>query len=211
VSSGSSTAGGRAGRGTVDHAISPLVILLTKDGRGRVEVTLRMIQSTTGLIHTIAATCALIAGLVIFSRPKATTTHRVLGYLYVVSMLIMLSTSLTIYHLTHHFNFLHFFTLIATPPLLLGLSFAMFRRPRGAWVGLHYYWMNWSYIGLVSAFAAEMTTRVIMPFAYHHYGIRSMGLFWGLVGGASFVITIGGAVLMKKNQRLVLRHARTGR
>ncbi len=114
-----------------------------------------MIRSTTGLVHTVAASCALLVGLIIFSRPKATTTHRVLGYVYVVSMLIMLSTLLTIYHLTGRVNFLHFFTIIATPPLLLGLSFAMFRRPRVAWVGLHYYWMNWSYIGLVSAFAAE--------------------------------------------------------
>lgn len=167
-----------------------------------------MIQSTTGFVHTFAASCALLAGLVIFSRAKATTLHRVLGYFYVVSMLIMLSTSLTIYHLTGRFNFLHFFTLMATPPLLLGLSFALFRRPRNRWVALHYYWMNWSYTGLVSAFAAEMTTRVVMPFAYHHYGIRSMALFWGLVGGATLLITVGGAVLMKKNQALALRHAR---
>ena len=89
-----------------------------------------MIQSTTGFVHTLAASCALLVGLVIFSRPKASTLHRVLGYFYVVSMLIMLSTSLTLYHLTGRFNFLHFFTLMATPPLLLGLSFAMFRRPR---------------------------------------------------------------------------------
>ncbi len=54
-----------------------------------------------------------------------------------------------------------------------------------------------------------MTTRVIMPFAYYHYGIRSMALFWGLVGGATSLITIGGAVLLKKNQPLVLRHARS--
>jgi uncharacterized membrane protein len=169
-----------------------------------------MIQSTSGLVHTIAAVCALLVGVVIFSRPKATTTHRVLGYVYVLAMLVMLSTSLTIYHLTHHFNFLHVFTLMATPPLLLGLGFALFRRPRGAWVGRHYYWMNWSYIGLVSAFAAEMTTRVVMPFAYHHYGIRSMALFWALVGGATLLITVGGAILLKKNQSLVLRHARGG-
>ncbi len=167
-----------------------------------------MIQSTTGLVHTVAASCALLVGLIIFFRPKATTLHRVLGYLYVTSMLIMLSTSMTIYHLTHRFNFLHFFTLIAAPPLLLGLTFAMVRRPRGKWVALHYYWMNWFYIGLVSAFAAEMTTRVIMPFAYHHYGVRSMGLFWGLVGGATVLITSGGALLMKKNQPLLVRYSR---
>lgn len=167
-----------------------------------------MIQSTTGLVHTLTASCALLVGLIIFLRPKATTTHRALGYVYVVSMLIMLSTSLTIYHLTGRFNFLHFFTLIATPPLLLGVSFAFLRRPRRAWVGLHYYWMSWSYIGLVSAFAAEMTTRVIMPFAYHQYRIRSMVLFWVLVGGATSLITTGGAFLLKRNQPLVRRHAR---
>ncbi len=169
-----------------------------------------MIQSTTGLIHTIAACCALLAGLVIFSRPKATTAHRILGYTYATSMIVVIATALTLYHLTRSFNFLHFFALVATPPLLLGLSFAIIRRPPHTWVGRHYYWMSWSYIGLVAAFAAEMTTRVIIPFAYHRYGIRSMGLFWGLVGGASFLIAAAGAFLVKKNEKLVLRHSRIG-
>jgi uncharacterized membrane protein len=63
-----------------------------------------MIHSATGLIPTLAASCALLTGIVIFARPKATSFHRSLGYLYSISMMVMLSTAFFIYHLTKSFK-----------------------------------------------------------------------------------------------------------
>ena len=111
-----------------------------------------MIQSTTGLIHTLAALCALLTGIVIFSRPKGTSFHRALGYGYSISMTVMIMTAFFIYHLTKSFNLLHIFAIVSCPPLILGFS-AAFRR-RSGWLPKHYHWMCYSYMGLCAAFVA---------------------------------------------------------
>src|SRR5215467_7047736 len=98
-----------------------------------------MIQSATGLIHTVAAVCALLTGMIIFTRPKATFFHRTLGYAYSISMTVMLGTAFFIYHLTKSFNLLHVFAIVSFPPLVLGFS-AAFARGHG-WLQRHYQWM----------------------------------------------------------------------
>lgn len=161
-----------------------------------------MIQSTTGLIHTLAAFVALLAGAIIFFGPKGTTLHRVIGYIYVVAMLTVLASAFLLYRLTGSFNFLHVFAIIATPPLLIGLASAAFRRPPKVWLERHYHWMSWSYIGLVAALAAETSTRLIIPYLREQFGVRSRALFWLLVFGMTGVVSAVGAVLVRRNQRL---------
>ena len=117
-----------------------------------------MIQSTTGLIHTIAATVALVIGLFIFFRPKATFLHRTLGYFYSFAMSIMLVTSFMVYQLTGSFNLLHIFAVISTATLMMGLYLAV-TRPRG-WLPRHYFWMCSSYLGLCGALVAEVGFRL---------------------------------------------------
>jgi len=162
-----------------------------------------MIQSPTGLIHTLAAVCALLAGIVIFARPKATFFHRTLGYVYSISMTVMLITAFFIYHLTKSFNFLHIFAIASFPPLLLGFS-AAFTRRRG-WLPRHYHWMCYSYMGLCAAFVAETTTRIVMPYLVNHYQIRSMAWFWIIIGVCSFGVFYAGRWLMERNKSLVAR------
>ena len=162
-----------------------------------------MIQSTTGLIHTLAAVCALLTGIVIFSRPKATFFHRSLGYVYSISMVVMLVTAFFIYHLTKSFNFLHIFAILSCPPLALGFEAAFTRR--SGWLARHYHWMCYSYMGLCAAFVAETTTRIVMPYLVSHYQIRSMALFWIIIGACSFGVFRAGRWLMERNRSLVAK------
>jgi uncharacterized membrane protein len=160
-----------------------------------------MIQSTSGLIHTLAALCALLTGIVIFSRPKGTYFHRTLGYVYSVSMTVMLVTAFLTYHLTKSFNFLHIFAIASCPPFILGF-WAAFGRHSG-WLPRHYHWMCYSYMGLCAAFVAEIATRIVMPYLVAHYHIRSMAWFWVIVGVCSFGVFYAGTRLMERNKNLI--------
>src|SRR5688500_7496183 len=123
-----------------------------------------MIHSATGLVHTIAAVIALITGVVIFLRPKRGRFHRSIGYIYSVSMIILIVTAFSIYRLTRSFNILHIAAVISSVTLGLGLFAARTRKPSGFWLERHYHWMAWSYIGLFAAFLAETATRVVVPY-----------------------------------------------
>jgi uncharacterized membrane protein len=162
-----------------------------------------MIQSTTGLIHTLAAMCALLTGIVIFFRTKATPFHRALGYVYSVSMTVMLVTAFLTYDLTKSFNFVHVFAVASSAQLTLGF-WATFRRRRG-WLAKHYHWMCYSYIGLCDAFVAETATRIVMPYLIAHYQINSMGWFWVIVGSCSFGVFVVGKWLIERNKQLVAK------
>jgi len=154
------------------------------------------------LLATLLAV-ALAAGAVIFFRPKTGPIHRRLGYLSAASMLTVNLTALLIYRLTGRFNFLHGFALISLTGVILGLRHAVTRRPRETWLLSHYYWMSWSYAGLLAALVAESGTRVVLPFLRSQGVAVSMGLFWALVGLLS-------GVVMLAAQRLINRHRPAG-
>lgn len=159
-----------------------------------------MARDFTGYLHLSAAVVALLAGATIFFRRKGTVIHRGLGYVYSAAMVTVLVTALLIYRLTHSFNILHFFAVVATPPLVIGLTVAILRRP--GWLEWHYRWMSWSYVGLFAAFLAETATRVILPYAREHFGITSRSFFWTLVFGMTALVTLVGARLIRRNQGL---------
>ena len=150
----------------------------------------------------IAAVAALLIGLCIFLRPKATTLHKILGYVYSVSMLTMLITALSIYRLTSSFNLLHAFAILSTIQLSRGLYHAISRKPKGAWLAPHYRWMSYSYIGLCAALVAEGSARVLMPYLHDH-GIQSFGWFWVIVGIATFAVVSIGQFLMQRNRAIL--------
>ena len=162
-----------------------------------------MIRGTFGLVHTIAAVLALLAGLLIFVRPKATLFHRSLGYTYSASMTVVLVTAFFTYNLTQSFNLLHAFAILSCPPLLLGF-FAAFRR-RPGWLPNHYEWMCYSYLGLVAAFISETATRVLMPYVIAEYQVRTLLPFWGMVGISTALVFYLGVRLIERNKRLIAK------
>ncbi|MFN7139976.1 MAG: DUF2306 domain-containing protein [Limisphaerales bacterium] len=166
-----------------------------------------MIQSATGLVHTIAAFAALLLGAWVFLRPKFGIQHRVAGYAYTVAMVTLIITALLIYRLTGRFNLLHFFALVSTVTLVRALYFAFTRKPADKWLERHHFWMSWSYIGLFAAFIAETATRVGISYLYQHHGVRSFGWFWAIVILTMFGVCFFGALLVERNRKILNKYA----
>jgi uncharacterized membrane protein len=162
-----------------------------------------MIHDLKGLIHTAAAVAAMVLGAVVFFRPKGGRVHRLLGYAYTLCMLLLIATSFMIYRLTGGFNFLHGASIASSMGVAFGFGHAFLRRPRDTWLVRHYFFMSWSYIGLLAAFVAEISTRVAMPYVARRFGGGSLLVFWCIVALASAAVVIAGARLVNRNRRLV--------
>ncbi len=153
-------------------------------------------MSELGLIHLISAFVALGAGAWVFLIPKGTRWHRTLGHLYVGAMIVLNATALGIYRLMGRFGPFHVFALIALGTLGLAMWTVLWRRPRGRWIEAHAGWMAGSYMGLMAAFVAETSTRVLMPYLTERLEpAAAWTSFWAVVTIAS-VATIGGGVWM---------------
>lgn len=152
-----------------------------------------MPHDITGWIHTLAALVALWTGSLILIKTKGTLWHRRTGRVYGVSMLIVCATSLMIYRLHNSFGILHFFALISTVTLVLGMLPLYIKGTKNAIVR-HLAWMYWSVIGLYSAFVAEILTRVPQMLGIN----TNFGIFYGLVGLSAGLVGFAGARFFKR-------------
>ena len=121
---------------------------------------LDMIQSTEGLIHSIAGVIALITGTLILILKKGTRLHIKIGYLYTACMIIMLVSSFMIYRLFEGWGIFHYASLVSSITLIVGMIPPIFMRHKSYWLRLHFTAMYWSVFGLWSAFIAEMSVRI---------------------------------------------------
>lgn len=113
-----------------------------------------------GLIHAALGLLALVLGLAVVLQRKGTRLHRGTGYAYVSAMLLLNATALAIYDLYGRFGPFHGAALISLATVAAALVPAITRRPKGKWLNLHAEIMCWSYVGLVSAFLAEVSVRL---------------------------------------------------
>ena len=121
---------------------------------------LDMIQSTEGLIHSIAGVIALITGTLILILKKGTKLHVRTGYVYAVSMLVLLISSFMVYRLFDGWGIFHYASLVSSITLIAGMIPPIFMRNKSYWLRLHFTAMYWSVFGLWSAFIAEMSVRI---------------------------------------------------
>src|SRR5690348_4187802 len=113
--------------------------------------------SALGAAHGAAAVAALALGLFVLAEHKGTSTHRALGSAYVVAMVATNLTALGVYRLTGQFGAFHLLALVSLAAVGRGVVAVIRRRP--GWLATHYYAMAWSYLGLLSAAAAELVAR----------------------------------------------------
>ena len=146
-------------------------------------------MSTLGWIHVVFGVIALLAGAAVLLLRKGTRWHRTLGHVYLTSMIGLNATALFIYNLYGHWGPFHWLALSSLLTLTAGMVPVLTRWPRGGWLELHAISLDMSYIGLVAATAAEVTSRI--P------GTEDM---FGLVVSVTSVVIIGtGAVLMRRS------------
>lgn len=149
------------------------------------------------LLHVATAILALISGAVVLARRKGGRKHRILGRVYFSSMLVMNGSALLIFRLLGGFGPFHVAALVSLATVIPAVVTVRRRRP--GWPVRHYYWMTFSYLGLLAALVAEVTTR--LPAAP----------FWGTVAGSSLaVFAIGAVVIFRRADRTLARILRRG-
>jgi len=143
-------------------------------------------------IHTIFSSIALIAGAIIFIRPKGTPLHRKLGYAYNISMVGLIVTSFWIFELFEGFGVYHALSIVSLVTLAIGMYYPLFGRAKDSWFGYHYVWMAYSYIGLIMAGGSHL----FQYFPDWPVWFRA-ALFWGLP-------YVGGSILVFSNKKKLM-------
>lgn len=146
-----------------------------------------IINSWTGLFHTLTAVFAMIFGTLVFLNKKGTSKHKVLGYVYIANMLLMNISAFGIYNFGS-FSLFHGFALLSLFSILMGIIPAWRRQEN--WLERHFYLMNWSVVGLYCAFWAEIGVRLF-----------DMRYFWWVVMLATILTSIIGSILINKEAK----------
>jgi uncharacterized membrane protein len=117
------------------------------------------VVSWVGWLHLIASVLALVFGTWVLITSKGTRAHRRIGYLYTVSMILLIATAFLIYRLFGRFGVFHAAALVSAATLTCGMLPAVLRKPKN-WLDLHFSFMYWSVFGLYAAFVAEVAVRL---------------------------------------------------
>lgn len=152
-----------------------------------------MIHSTLGLVHTASALLAMLMGAIVIVKPKRGLFHKRIGYAYVASMVVLNITAFQIYRLFGRFGPFHALAIISLFSLMAGIAPALLRQRVKNWMHWHYYFMNWSVVGLYAAFWAELFTRTL-----------PMGQFWPVVMIATGITTGIGSYFIRKRATYLL-------
>jgi len=150
---------------------------------------LEMIQSIEGFVHFIVGIIALITGTSVLFLKKGTKLHIQIGYIYLISMVVLLVSSFMIYRLFDGWGVFHYASIVSSISIILGILPPLFLRSKSYWARLHFTAMYWSVIGLWSAFIAEMSVR-----------IPKSSFMW-IVGLAFGIVVFIGAVIFGVNKK----------
>ena len=118
-------------------------------------------HSTTGAIHLVAALAAMLLGAAVILMTKGSLTHKRVGYAYVAAMILVNGSAFMLYHLFGKFGPFHVAALVSGTAIAGGMLPVLFRRYISGWPYYHYYFMNWSVVGLYAAFWSETLTRLL--------------------------------------------------
>ena len=143
-----------------------------------------------GAIHSALALLCIAVGLIQLLRPKRGAGHRARGYFYVYAMLVADGTALLVYQFTGRFNVLHAGAIMNLVCIVVAII-PLLRSPRPAnWKLSHYYWIAWSYVGLMAAAATELVVRLSLP--------ATRELAWVMTSAMTIAVTTVGYILIEK-------------
>lgn len=140
--------------------------------------------SPLGLFHLFTSLVALITGTYVVLSKKGTKIHKRIGYIYAISMLLVIITAFMIYRLTGKWNIFHWMAVLSSVALIGGML-PMFKKTRTTKdLRQHTEVMGWSVVGLYCAFVSETGARIFTPYAFIIAGV-----------GGGIICTIGSRVI----------------
>lgn len=148
----------------------------------------QLVGDTYGLIHLISSIIALVTGAMVLMMKKGTIRHKRIGYVYVLSMIVLLLTSFMIYRLFDGWGVFHYTTIASLLTISLGMIPLRTKKPTQSWKYMHFSFMYWSVICLYSAFAADVLTRIPQT------------PFFPMVGIAFGIIMLAGSIFFAVNK-----------
>lgn len=116
-------------------------------------------------IHLAASFSSLISGTYVILNLKGTKIHKQVGYVYAVSMTIVIITAFMIYRLFGGFGIFHAFAILSAVALYGGM-YPMFKKNRTTKdLKQHAEVMGWSVVGLYCATISEVCSRMRFDYA----------------------------------------------
>ncbi len=134
--------------------------------------------------HVVAALSALATGGAVLLMPKGTHTHRVVGTVYVVALVLVDVAALSL-HREHTFGVFHALAVVSLVTIAVGLSPLLFGKRSPSVIATHAYCMTWSYAGLVAAGCGQLAVAV---------GQEDIGA-WVVPVAIATVLSISGVVI----------------
>jgi uncharacterized membrane protein len=109
--------------------------------------------------HVLAAFSALGVGVAVLLSPKGTHTHRVIGTVYVLALVLVNVAALSL-HRENTFGVFHALAVVSLVTIAIGLPALLFGKRSPMVIATHAYCMTWSYAGLVAAGCGQLTVVI---------------------------------------------------
>lgn len=155
-------------------------------------------NSATGLTHLLSSLIAMVFATFVLYLPKGTRVHRLMGYLYILSMSVLLITAFSIYELFKGWGVFHWSAVFSAVVIVLGFVPIILHRPKKNYVVLHFSFMYWSIIGLYSAFLSETLVRIPKIVIVNDLPNE---IFYQMTGVGVFIVMGLGAFFFIRNYR----------
>jgi uncharacterized membrane protein len=147
--------------------------------------------------HTLLGVVALLAGAWNLLTRKGTRRHRAVGWVYTGSMAGLIATSFLTYEMFDGFGPFHWMAVVSGATLALAIYFPIRRARHANWLEHHYWWITYSYVGLLMATGSHLFA--LGPPGWPGWA-KSL-LYWG----APYVI--GSALIFGLRRRILARFA----
>ena len=109
--------------------------------------------------HVLAAVTALLVGAAVLLLPKGSPTHRRIGAVYVLALVLVNVAALSL-HRESTFGVFHALAVASLVTIALGLSPLLLGKSSPPVIVNHAYCMTWSYAGLVAAGCGQLVEAV---------------------------------------------------
>ncbi len=121
------------------------------------------VDSTPGVVHFLLASICLVLGAVVLYSNKGTGRHRVLGSIWLVLMITVNTSALTMYDTSSGLNLFHFMAVFSLATIIPG--YVSIRRyaltGNQAFLIAHHIYMSWGYFGLAAAGIWQVISRLV--------------------------------------------------